>query len=49
MAGVGGRDFSEPYFGVRLDQIRRLNLHETRLVRKDDSAGKFSKGLKSFC
>jgi hypothetical protein len=38
MAGVGGRDFSELYLGVRLDQMRRLNLHKARLVRKDDSA-----------
>ena len=27
-AGVGGGDFREPYFGVRLDEIRRLDFHE---------------------
>jgi hypothetical protein len=31
VAGVGGRDLSQPYFGVRLDEIRRLDLHEARL------------------
>ncbi len=28
IAGCRGRNFGEPDFGVRLDQIRRLNFHE---------------------
>jgi hypothetical protein len=27
-AGVGGRDFRQPYFGVRLDEMWRLEFHE---------------------
>jgi hypothetical protein len=33
VARVGGRDFRQPYFGVRLNEIRRFNLHEARPAR----------------
>ncbi len=32
VAGVGGRYFGEPNLGVRLDEIRRLDLHAAMLV-----------------
>jgi hypothetical protein len=31
-AGIGGRYFGEPNFGVRLDEIGRLNFHEAAVV-----------------
>ena len=32
VAGVGGRYFGEPNLGVRLDEMRRLDLHEAMPV-----------------
>jgi hypothetical protein len=44
VAGVGGRYFREPNFGVRLDEMRRLDLHETVAVQ---SRGYVDGGVKT--